>query len=254
MDNRSSQKGLIQFRPGQVIFEEGSRGDFMYVITSGSVEILKSLGGSNNRINLLERGDFFGEMALLQDDVRTATAKAVTNVGLLKVEKKDFQSLMQSDIEIPIRIMRRMANSLLNAEARLAGAPPPTSKQPAPDASMSATKKISVPALAEFSLEGGKLQWPVTRRLSIVGRKDNVTGISPDVDLAEADPEYSVSRFHARLMGEPSGYRLIEEVGAKNGTAINGHRLIPGVAFAVKHGDHVQVGLVGLRFADLSGA
>ena len=45
-------------------------------------------------------------------------------------------------------------------------------------------------------------------------------------------------------MGEPSGYRLIEEIGAENGTAINGHRLVPGVSFAVKHGDHVQLGLV----------
>ena len=111
---------------------------------------------------------------------------------------------------------------------------------------------MAVPSIAEFSLDGGKTVWPITKKLSILGRRDNVTGISPDVDLAGADPEYTVSRFHARLMDEPGGYRLFEEIGAKNGTAINGNRLTPGIAFAVKHGDHVQLGLVGLRFADLS--
>ena len=115
------------------------------------------------------------------------------------------------------------------------------------------TRGIAAPVLGEFTLEGGQRSWPVKRKTVFLGRKDNVTGIAPEVDLGEADPSYSVSRLHARLVLEANGFRLFEELGVKNGTLINGNRLVPGVAFALNDGDQVHIGLVPLRFVDRSG-
>src|SRR6185369_2705582 len=68
------------FRSGQVIFSAGDPGDGFYVIESGRVQILASFAGTEPRIlATISTGDFFGEMAVLDDAPRSATAKAETD-------------------------------------------------------------------------------------------------------------------------------------------------------------------------------
>jgi len=73
------------YQDGQIIFEEGSHGDWIYSIESGSVEISKAVEGGRGVIAVLQPGDVFGEMAFLSRVPRTATARAVgeTTVGLI---------------------------------------------------------------------------------------------------------------------------------------------------------------------------
>ncbi|MGC9976052.1 MAG: cyclic nucleotide-binding domain-containing protein, partial [Syntrophales bacterium] len=73
------------YQDGQIIFEEGSHGDWIYIIESGSVEISRAVEGKRTVITVLEAGDVFGEIAFLSRVPRTATARAVgeTTVGLL---------------------------------------------------------------------------------------------------------------------------------------------------------------------------
>lgn len=73
------------YQDGQIIFEEGSHGDWIYIIESGSVEISRAVKGKRTVITVLEAGDVFGEIAFLSRIPRTATARAVgeTTVGLL---------------------------------------------------------------------------------------------------------------------------------------------------------------------------
>ncbi|HET6459990.1 MAG TPA: cyclic nucleotide-binding domain-containing protein [Syntrophales bacterium] len=73
------------YQDGQIIFEEGSHGDWIYIIESGSVEISRAVEGKRTVITVLEAGDVFGEIAFLSRIPRTATARAVgeTTVGLL---------------------------------------------------------------------------------------------------------------------------------------------------------------------------
>jgi cAMP-binding proteins - catabolite gene activator and regulatory subunit of cAMP-dependent protein kinases len=82
----------LTYTKGATILKQGDTGDKMYVISSGKVEVsFKDPQGNETKAAVLGRGDFFGEMALLEPDhVRNASVKALTEVRLLEINKKDF--------------------------------------------------------------------------------------------------------------------------------------------------------------------
>jgi NADH dehydrogenase len=82
------------FEPGQVVFREGDRGDWLYIVTEGEVEVLKRDGaGEPTPIRTLGRGECFGEIALVSDRPRTATVRAVSATNVLAVDREAFQAL-----------------------------------------------------------------------------------------------------------------------------------------------------------------
>ncbi|HLG16507.1 MAG TPA: FHA domain-containing protein [Blastocatellia bacterium] len=81
-----------------------------------------------------------------------------------------------------------------------------------------------------------------------IGRWDADSGIFPDVDLDEDDPEAKVSRRHARVLNH-NGQYFIEDLGSTNGTFVNrGRRLLPGKRHALQSGDEIIVGKTFLKF------
>lgn len=73
----------LHYRAGSIIFRQGYPGDNAYIVISGQVEILDEIpGGPEFRIAVLEAGQMFGEMAVLDDKPRSATARALTDVTL----------------------------------------------------------------------------------------------------------------------------------------------------------------------------
>ena len=82
------------FEPGQAVFQEGDRGDWLYVVTEGEVEVLKQNGGGTaTSLRRLGPGECFGEIALVSDQPRTATVRAVTATNVLAVDREAFQAL-----------------------------------------------------------------------------------------------------------------------------------------------------------------
>jgi CRP-like cAMP-binding protein len=73
------------YQDGQIIFEEGSHGDWIYVVDDGEVEISKNVGGQRIVVEILNESDIFGEMAYIDKQPRsaTATAKGTTVVGII---------------------------------------------------------------------------------------------------------------------------------------------------------------------------
>ena len=73
------------FQDGQVIFKEGSNGDWIYVVEEGEVEISKNVSGQKMVIETLKEGDIFGELAYIDKTPRsaTATAKGTAVVGII---------------------------------------------------------------------------------------------------------------------------------------------------------------------------
>src|SRR5260370_6674871 len=72
----------VDFAPGEYIFREGDLGTEMYIISDGKVEILNRLGDADRVLAVLEKGDFFGEMSVLGDMPRAASARALTDARL----------------------------------------------------------------------------------------------------------------------------------------------------------------------------
>ena len=82
----------------------------------------------------------------------------------------------------------------------------------------------------------------------MIGRYDPVTETQPAVDLTPLDIKRSVSRRHARITAAQGNFFLVEEVGALNGTFVNGTRLTTGRPTPLKDGDCLGLGTVNLIF------
>lgn len=86
------------------LFFENDKGDYLYIIRSGEVEIRKGL--PSERISILKQYDYFGEMALLKDNVRNATAKTLTDCSFYIISQECFQKLIETDPEFTVLIGR----------------------------------------------------------------------------------------------------------------------------------------------------
>ena len=95
----------VTFLPGDTIIGEHERGDALYVITRGRVEVERNQpDGSRTLLAELREGDFFGETALLGDHVRTATVKAAIPTTLLRLARRDVLSLAKKNAEVKRRL------------------------------------------------------------------------------------------------------------------------------------------------------
>lgn len=84
-------------KAGEILFREGERGEEMYLIRSGKVEISNSAGGAKKVLATLSEGSFLGEMAIVDDAPRSATATALTEVSLLILDRAAFKGQIQEN-------------------------------------------------------------------------------------------------------------------------------------------------------------
>lgn len=106
-----------EFSPGEVLFREGDEGGEMYVIQSGRVRISRASATGERTLSVLGEGDFFGEMAILNDRPRTATATALTAGRGLQIDARMFESMVLGNPEISMRLVKKLARRLEGANA-----------------------------------------------------------------------------------------------------------------------------------------
>jgi CRP-like cAMP-binding protein len=275
------KKLTVRRKEGELLFQEGDLGSEMYVVQSGAVRLFRMRDGVRQELAVMEKGDFFGELAVLEGLPRTSGAEAIGDVEVIEINSATFDRMIRANIEIAVRMLRKLSNRLQEANSRLesitqtgaatggaaaiaagvemdapatpvaapppAGAPAETIVAPAGPA---AGGDVEVPrgAMGMLILEGGGRTFPLTGAPAVIGRYDPVTGTRPEIDLTQVDINRSVSSRHARLMVQDGAYHLIEEVGALNGTSVNGRKLTPGKALPLANGDRIAVGMVTLLF------
>ena len=109
------------YAKGQILFQQGAYGDTMFVIQSGAVELTRLEAGREIILAVMERGDFFGEMALIDSGPRSATAKTVQTSRLLQISRNSMLEHASQDPSIMINLMAAMCmriektNSLLQS-------------------------------------------------------------------------------------------------------------------------------------------
>ncbi len=112
----------IRVAPGDRICEEGEPGDAFYLILSGRVQVSKFLElGTQHLLHELHPGQFFGELALLEDAPRIASVDALEETTLLAVTKNDFQELLNAHPEIAVPITRAVSARLRESDQRAIG-------------------------------------------------------------------------------------------------------------------------------------
>ena len=247
--SKSTQASFsVQYAEDDLIFEEGSLGTEMYIVQQGKVAIMKSFKGRDQQLALLGQGDFFGEMSVLEDLPRTATARAASECRLLEINGSTFDQMLRKNPEIAVRMMRKLSRRLRETDMRLREALGSKESQapemPTADGPHHRTtgpeKLVHDLSSIEFFIAAGQE--------TSVGRRDPVTGINPDIDLTPADSQRSISRRHAKIFRRDVRFYVREEIGTMNGTFVNGERAETGLPVEFKDGDEVRFGLVKTIF------
>jgi len=107
------------FEPGQIIFCEYEPGNDFYFIQEGRVKITKTIGNAQKTLDVLSQGDIFGEMAILEEEPRSATAIAVDKVRTLNFNRANFDTLMKSNPQLAFRLLVIFSNRINDARRRL---------------------------------------------------------------------------------------------------------------------------------------
>ena len=100
---------------GQVLFKEGERGNFMYFLMSGTAEIIVR----NRVMETAVAGTIVGEMAIIDDNARSATVVAKSDCKFLPIERERFNFLVQREPEFALHVMRVMVDRLRRTDAAL---------------------------------------------------------------------------------------------------------------------------------------
>lgn len=98
----------LSFSAGQLIFQQGEPGDTLYIVAEGQVDIRVD----GQVIETIGTGDILGEMALIEERPRSASASAVTDCLLVPVTRQHFLTLIQRTPMFAIQVMRVLANRL----------------------------------------------------------------------------------------------------------------------------------------------
>ena len=236
------------YAAGDVIFQQGELGTEMFIIQEGEVDIVKHINGESHALSHLEKGDFFGEMAVLESVPRTADAIAKTEVRALVINGARFDEMLRKNPEVAVRIIRKYSKRLREANTlleRLVGREV-DSEHGALDATQSMPAEVhhrhrlvDLTTGAEFFFSKGDE--------TTIGRADPVTGILPDIDLTSVDANRSVSRRHAKIICSGNQYFMLEEVGTVNGTYVNDQRIPTGTPVMIHNGDGIKIGLIAMR-------
>ena len=107
------------YRDREEIIHQGEMGDSMYVVQSGRVEVLLNSGdGPERHLAFLEAGDFFGEMAVFEKEVRSATVRAAGEARVLRVDKKTLLRRIREDPLLAVNLLKTMSHRIrvLNSE------------------------------------------------------------------------------------------------------------------------------------------
>ncbi len=105
-------KQNLHFEKGDVIFNEQDEKEEMYLIASGEIKIVKTIGDVDVNIAYLSSGDFFGEMSLITGSRRVASAIAFTDCNLHVMDKETFMSNITNNRDFVNRILVTLARRL----------------------------------------------------------------------------------------------------------------------------------------------
>jgi len=100
------------YEEGEVIVCQGETGDCMYEILEGKVEVLQQKEGREVRLAVLDKGDFFGEMAIFEKESRSATVRAMGEVRALTIDKRTLLRRISEDPTLAFRIVERMSHRI----------------------------------------------------------------------------------------------------------------------------------------------
>jgi len=219
-----------QFRAGEILFKEGEPSDHALRIVSGEVDVVKENEGEAVVLGTAKAGDFIGEMGVIQEQPRIATARAVSAVTVEVFPKDAFLKQISEDSQLAFRLLSRLSERLKVVSQAFVEAVTMGSAQHDP------RERDAAPALSPLRLFADSNRLVrllpsegvlVTPFPPMVGRLPKETEIQPalPLDLALQDvPPFRLSRMHFSIDREDGAY-VVRDMHSNLGTEVNGYGL-----------------------------
>lgn len=109
----SSPSGLQEFEMGDVIYREGDLGQELYIVRSGKVEIIRTMGDGDVLLDTIGENGFFGEMSLFGEPKRTTNARAVDDCQLLVINKRMLEAQFRQVPDWLVTMIKTIASRIL---------------------------------------------------------------------------------------------------------------------------------------------
>jgi CRP-like cAMP-binding protein len=108
------------YKDGDLVVKQGELGDCMYVVQSGEVEVVQATTHGEQHLALLKAGDFFGEMAVFEHEVRSATVRSRGESRILKVDRKTLLRRIKEDPLLAVSLLQTLSHRIRELDAQLA--------------------------------------------------------------------------------------------------------------------------------------
>jgi CRP-like cAMP-binding protein len=119
IDSKIIHEKTMLYQDGEIIFQEGDSNRDLYIIQEGKVEIWKQTETTEIRLATFNRGDFFGDMALLQGGTRFASAKAAGATKLLVIQPGGFLLKIRRDPTFAFEMLQALSYRIKISNERL---------------------------------------------------------------------------------------------------------------------------------------
>lgn len=244
----------VTFEKDEVIYNQNETGSCMFVIKDGKVGLYKMVQEQPKEISELTKGDFFGELSILEHSGRMETARAKTKCSMVVIHRGMFVKMLKANMEVAIRMLQKLSSKLLASETKLNDALREFSKLGSQAALTTQPQKQVQPPKIEKKVVGKLISLSSNRSFilsadrNLVGRYDPVTSVKPEVDLTYEDDNRSVSRRHAVILRRNNSFYVQEEIGVLNGTYVNGSKATAGGEHPLKDQDMINFGMLAFKF------
>ena len=236
---------VVEFKAGETIFRQGETGSLMYLVQGGEVEVLQVLGGAETQVAVLQRGDFFGEMSILESEPRTHSVRALADAKLVQIDRRTLKNMLSRNPDIAVRMVKKLSARLATTEDMVMRAYASLEAQARGATERMVTGDARLAALGPGFTD---FEAPLPHKHEVlVGRLDPANDIFPEIDLTAIDPQISTSRRHARILRRASVFYIQEEK-TTNGTLVNEKRISAERPIEIRHGDEITFGAVRMRF------
>ncbi|WP_165954399.1 cyclic nucleotide-binding domain-containing protein [Seongchinamella unica] len=108
------------YQDGEIIITEGEVGDCMYIIQQGTADVIRMEEGRPTVVDTMEAGELFGEMAIVENTVRSSTVKARGTVRAITIDRKTFMRRIQEDPSLAMSVLEVLCHRVRNLDGNIA--------------------------------------------------------------------------------------------------------------------------------------
>ena len=108
------------YQPGENIVTEGEIGDCMYIIQDGTADVIRTEDGEATLVDTMSAGELFGEMAIVENTVRSSTVQARDTVRAITIDRKTFLRRIQEDPSLAMSVLEVLCHRVRHLDDTIA--------------------------------------------------------------------------------------------------------------------------------------